>query len=229
MGASHNVFVGKVIGQIGVRKEILSPGVEIPITQFEVRPIMNVKGDLQNSIIVEQVGGYQNGYLVVGNAGDVFGSRNQSGGGYLMQVGSTYLLATRYESDGLYYLWDFSAASKLIDRNNNKSISELASIAQNDSRIQRLEAAYPNEILDAEDIRNNNARNSYQSLAAAQKAALPRPDVTFSARPLNPDTSAAFVPRPSLNPAAVIDTSTQFVPPPELNPNTDNSTSTIVP
>src|SRR5712692_5597487 len=92
MGASHNVFVGKVISQIGTRAEPLSSGKAIPITQFSVELISNVKGNLQGTVTVEQSGGYQDGVLLVNEDGDTFGPSNKSGAGYLMQPGSTYLL-----------------------------------------------------------------------------------------------------------------------------------------
>lgn len=196
MGASHNVFVGKVISQIGVRQQVLSPGVSIPISQFAVEPISNIKGNLQGIVIVEQLGGYQNGVLVVGDAGDAFGPINGSGFGYLMQPGSTYLLATRYESPGVYYLWDFPTASKLINQNSSLSDARLQSLAAADARVVQLERAYPNEILDAEDVANHNTLNSYLSTHApppALPAPAPTSTATSSSIAATPTSTAIFI------------------------------------
>jgi hypothetical protein len=163
-GASHDIFVGKVIRQIGTRQDEMAPGKTLPISRFLVQPILNIKGSLQGNVIVEQMGGYQDGVLYGSENGDTFGPNNRPGAGYLMQPGSTYLLATRYQSDGVYYLWAFPGASKLISQNSGLNDSQLEALAENDPRTKQLQAAYPNEILDADDVAHNNTRNSYQSL-----------------------------------------------------------------
>jgi hypothetical protein len=53
MGASHNVFVGKVIAQVG-NKELAGS----PITQFSVEVMSNTKGDLKDTVVVNQLAGY---------------------------------------------------------------------------------------------------------------------------------------------------------------------------
>src|SRR5258707_718270 len=69
MGASHNVFIGKVISQIGTRAVDLGHGNMIPVSQFSVEPISNIKGNLQGTVTVEQSGGYQDGVLLVNEDG----------------------------------------------------------------------------------------------------------------------------------------------------------------
>src|SRR5260370_5724183 len=118
--------------------------------------------------------------------GDVFGPSNKPGEGYLLQPGLTYLLSTRYESDGVYYLWAFPAANKLISEDNNLNDSQLQSLATSDERVQQVQAAYPNEILVADDLRNNNARNSYASLHAPSPAPPPFPLTVSSTVEINP-------------------------------------------
>ena len=165
MGASHNVFVGKVLSQIGTIAVPAGSDATLPVTQFSVKPILNIKGNLQGTVTVEQFGGYQDGVLYVSDGGDAFiPSSAVVGGSHLMQPGSTYLFATRYQSDGAYYLWAATPASKLISQDNNLSNGQLQDLAANDERVKQLQAAYPNEILEADDIKNNNTRNSYQSL-----------------------------------------------------------------
>ena len=173
MGSSHDVFVGKVIAKIGTREEILGDGVALPISQFSVEPIWNIKGNLQSRVVVEQLGGYQNGVLVVGDSDGELGPHGGPGHGYLLQPGLTYVLSTRYESVGVYYLWDFPTASQLVTSDSNLSHEQLQMLSANNGRVQQLEAAYPNEVIPADDVRNHRAFNSYSSLTAADKAALP--------------------------------------------------------
>jgi hypothetical protein len=84
VGATNNVFVGKVIEQAGTKS--LDGG---PETQFTVEVITNVKGKLSGQVLVNQQGGYQ---------------ENSEGQTELLLIeddqllvpGETYLFATRY-------------------------------------------------------------------------------------------------------------------------------------
>jgi hypothetical protein len=183
MGASHNVFVGKVVSQIGTRGMILGSGRTLPITQFSVQPVFNIKGNLQGTVTVEQMGGYQGGVLYASGGGDAFGPSSGAGAGYLMQPGTTYLLSTRYESEGVYYLWAFPTASKLVSVNDTLSNAQLQSLAANDERVKELQAAYPNEILIADDVRTNNARNSYVTTHTTPPPPPPAPPLTTNITP----------------------------------------------
>lgn len=82
-------------------------------------------------------------------------------------------LATK--SDGVYYLWDFPTASKLINGDSALTNAELQAAAGNDNRVQQLQAAYPHEILVADDVRTNNARNSYISVYGPSPTPTPPP------------------------------------------------------
>lgn len=75
VGASHNVFVGKVIAQVGTKDFVGNPA-----TQFSVEIITHIKGDLKDTVVVNQEGGYRNGVLYL---------MEESGG--LLVPGSTYL------------------------------------------------------------------------------------------------------------------------------------------
>jgi hypothetical protein len=194
MGASHNVFVAKVISQIGTKSESVGGGRTFPVTQFSVELIYNIKGNLGGTITVEQIGGYQNGALMVSDGGDVFGPANKPGDGYLMQPGMTYLLSTRRVNDSTYYLWDFPTASKLVSQDSNLNDSQLQLLAKGDPRVRQLEAAYPNEILVADDVRTGNARNSYLSTHSA----LPPPPV-----PPSHPTSTVVVSPPDISNFAI--------------------------
>jgi hypothetical protein len=186
IGASHNVVVGRVLSQIGTRKQGIGGGRTFPISQFSVQVLLNIKGKLSGTVTLEQGGGYQDGALMVTEDGDTFGPSTGPGEGYLMQPGSTYLLSTRYESDGVYYLWDFPTASKLISEDSSLSDSQLQSLAQNDSRVQELQAAYPHEILVADDVRTGNTRNSYVSTHTPPPALPAPPPAPSSTEEINP-------------------------------------------
>ncbi len=148
VGASQNVFVAKVIKQVG--NEDIGIG---PVTQFEVEIVYNIKGTLSGSIEVLQQIGYENGILHVPH------------GGSLLQLGETYLLATRNRNgQGWYYINSHQNGSKLISRDSNLDIVQLQSLAKNDEKVIELQEAYKNEILLEDDIRTNNTRNSYQSI-----------------------------------------------------------------
>ncbi len=161
MGASHNVFVGKVI------KEVKGKDIGIgPVTYFEVSIVNNIKGNLSGKVIILQQGGYENGILYTVRDGDVVapnaGEISESG---LLEIGSTYLLATRNASgEGAYYLNSHSNAKKLITKDDMLSDDQIEVLAQNDEKVKTLKEAYKTEILLDVDIQNNTTRNSYESL-----------------------------------------------------------------
>jgi len=84
VGATDNVFVGKVVEQAGTKSLDGSPE-----TQFTVEVVTNVKGKLSGNVLVNQQGGYR---------------ENEEGqtellvieGDQLLVPGETYLFATRY-------------------------------------------------------------------------------------------------------------------------------------
>ncbi|MDO8516301.1 MAG: hypothetical protein Q7S28_03560 [bacterium] len=173
MGGSQNVFVGKVIDQIGTSERWAGPE-----TQFSVEVISNIKGDLRGMITVDQVGGYKNGDLYI-IKGDVLGDdmvipMSDDEKHYMLQPGTTYLFATRYSpTNNWYMLNSFPTARKTISENSSLGVSALWTLAASDPRVQELQAAYPKEVLLAADIGHSNTRNSYASLSEQQKAALP--------------------------------------------------------
>ena len=57
-----------------------------------------------------------------------------------------------------------SNGKKLISQNENLDKVQLEALARSDEKVLKLQEAYKNEILLDVDVKNNNARNSYQSL-----------------------------------------------------------------
>jgi hypothetical protein len=68
VGLSHEVFVAKITKQLG---DVTLPGIKPLMTQFEVRAIYNIKGNLRGNVVLTQIRGVEP----------------------LAQVGSTYLFA----------------------------------------------------------------------------------------------------------------------------------------
>jgi hypothetical protein len=140
-----------------------------PETQFQVQVISNIKGDLSGNVEVDQQGGYENGVLYVvgdGNgSGDVV-SPVRAENSYLLQSGSTYLFATRYNpQENWYTLNPYPTASKLLSADSALSSLALQNLASSDTRVQQLKAAYPNEISLSADVAHNNAINNYQQFS----------------------------------------------------------------
>lgn len=158
VGSSHDIFIGKVIKKNGDKERGIGPE-----TQFEVEIIESIKGELNGNVVVNQQGGYKNGVLYVVGDGDILAKAN--GEDYLLQEGETYLLATRYNEKENWHTLNFHPnASKLISKDKEKKKDELKTLAQNDDKVRKLKAAYPNEILLEADIKNNNTLNSYKSV-----------------------------------------------------------------
>lgn len=151
VGISHNIFVGKVINEVNSAARY---------TQFAVSVIFNIKGNFQGIVSVGVDGGYRDGVFYV-----------KEGETYLVP-GSTYLLTTRQNSL-LSCDSPIGFGRKLLSQDASLTTVQLQQLAENDSRVKQLQAAYPNEVVPQADIAHNNALNSYQSLTEAQKAALP--------------------------------------------------------
>lgn len=162
IGASHNVFVGKVLREVGKKERGIGPE-----TQFEVEIIENIKGGLTDTVIVNQQGGYKDGvlHIVEGVDDDKSGADE-----YMLRPGSTYLFATRHnEKENWHTLNSYPTARKLLSANADASSDELKDIANNDSRVEELREAYPNEILLPADVQNNRTLNSYGSQSKNEK------------------------------------------------------------
>ncbi|MCE9548793.1 hypothetical protein K8Q98_00095 [Candidatus Nomurabacteria bacterium] len=164
VGASHNIFVGKIVGQAGSKERGIGPE-----TQLQVEVIENIKGKLEGQVTVSQQGGYKDGILyVVGEGRDALKKDGENS--FLLKEGSTYLLATRYnEKENWHTLNSFPSASKLIT-SKNISGKELRNIARSDPRVNQLKQAYPYEVLLEADIKSGKTLNSYKSLVESMKA-----------------------------------------------------------
>lgn len=159
VGASHVVFVGKVVKQTG-NVDFL----ETPSTQFEVEVIKNIKGDLSGLVTIDQLGGYKDGVLYIVRE-DTLLPENTKDDTAPLQPGSTYLFAARYnEANGQYVLITHPNALTLISSDVELDRFQLIDMATREEKITTFEEAYKNEVLLESDIQNNNTRNSYKLL-----------------------------------------------------------------
>jgi hypothetical protein len=157
VGASTNVFIGKVIEQAGNRERGIGPE-----TQFTVEIVQNIKGKLQGTILLDQLGGYREGTLYKPENGaetSEFAPQD-----YVLKPGSTYIFATRFsEENDWYTLNPFPTATALLTNDSNASGEVLSNLADSNVRVKQLRAAYVDEKPLPEDIAHNNTPNSYRS------------------------------------------------------------------
>lgn len=159
VGISHNVFVGKVAKEAGAKDTDI-----IPTTQFNVEVLYNIKGDLSGTVTVSQEGGYRNGILYVVRESDV-ALPAAEGEDIFLQPGSLYLFFTRYnETENWHDVMLNPNGTSVLAWDKKMNTAQIQVFAENDARIKELQEAYKNEILLDADVKNNNVRNSYQSL-----------------------------------------------------------------
>lgn len=159
VGGSHNVFAGKVVKQVGSEEYSSTPS-----TQFDVEVVKNIKGNLNGTVVVDQLGGYKDGVLYLVHD-DTVTSDDIEGGTPLLTQGSTYLFTARYnEGKDQYTLITHPNGMKLISADAGLEKARLEELVSRDEKVIALEEAYRHEILLDADIRHNNTRNSYQSL-----------------------------------------------------------------
>ena len=134
---SHNVFVGRVVKQIGT--EIEYGG--LPLTKFSVEVISNIKGDLRGVVTVGQAGGYKHGKLYVMSGDTMSGSEadEKSAEAHLLQPGATYILAVRTDYENK--VSEISAPPydrALISSDKGLSIAQLKTAAAQNARVQEF-------------------------------------------------------------------------------------------
>ncbi len=153
VGESHFVFVGKIIRQIG--NEFVDG---IPATQFEVEPLLNIKGMLDKTIILAQMGvSYDNGKLT------------SYEGDKPLVPGATYLFATQYgvtQNGVRRELYAISAPQydrALIADDPGLTNDDLKALAERNERVTAYQNAYPNEMPPKGAVEHGTAWNNYQS------------------------------------------------------------------
>jgi hypothetical protein len=157
VGASHNVFVAKVIKKTGNKIEH-----EMPFTQYEVEVQKNIKGDLDGRVTVLHQGGYEYGMLDL-----VSGAREHPQKMGFLEEGKTYLLTSRYrvENDTHYLILHPNSrmlvSSDLEFRYREDEVPEKVK-----KRVKELKEAYKHEVIPKGDAMNNTAYNNYKETVA---------------------------------------------------------------
>jgi hypothetical protein len=137
VGASRNVFTGKVVKQIGNKETEIGPR-----TQYSVVVIDSIKGELKGTVTVDMFGGYTpEGQLVVVEENDPQD--------FFLQKGYVYVFATRYnEKEDWYTLIAHPNARKVFSEDANLSIVDARAIGESDEKVRRWKQSYVDEILD---------------------------------------------------------------------------------
>lgn len=173
MGASHNVFIGKVLAQTGNKETEIGPR-----TQYQVQVIGNIKGELVDIVTIDMLGGYDSEGKLVLVESDNLGAEDA-----LFQPGSTYLFAARYNAqEDWYTVIAHPNARKVLSKDASLLAPTLKALAEQDEKVKKFEAAYVSEVPDKADVANNNTRNGFQSLPPEAKvAAVARADAARAA------------------------------------------------
>jgi len=156
--AASNVFVGKVVKQVGERARF-----EEPETQFEVEVISNIKGNLQGVAVVSQTGGYKNGILYRTSDDMTIVTDNpvKDKDNGLMKEGETYLFVTRYSEMGNWYsIYTHPYGTKLLSKDKNLDKVAIKNLYENDERFIKLKEAYDRDISQDTDVEKHSEENN---------------------------------------------------------------------
>lgn len=165
VGAFHNVFTGKVVKNLGS-----APYDAIPQQQFQVEVLYNVKGNLSGIVTVSQLGGYKDGAFYRLNtkgelsvANDDYATDEYDA---TLQVGSTYIFATRLNSEMNWHLVSSDPSGlKLLSDDTYLDTDRLIELSKQDERVNELKEAYKEEIIPLTDERSGIVPNRYQDIA----------------------------------------------------------------
>lgn len=132
VGTANNVFVGRVLEQINQTSGTASDA------RYAVRVLMNIKGNLRDSIVVRIYKGGQG-----------------------LNVGSTYVIAALYSPTPNWYVIGAVFDRKQITDDSTLTDMQLKQLAEGDERVRALQVAYTQEITYANHVTNGTDYNSY--------------------------------------------------------------------
>jgi hypothetical protein len=159
VGASHYVFVGKVVTQLEDQED----SGPYAISAFSVDIVGNIKGSLAGTVMVRQQAGYKDGVCVIARIGSSFEYPHGCADA-LLQVGRTYLILARYDGVGVMTLGVPPLDHQLISADDASDIGSLEAVVQRDDRVNALRSAYSGEVLPEFDVQGHTTYNSYESL-----------------------------------------------------------------
>ncbi|SDW33652.1 hypothetical protein SAMN05444487_102276 [Marininema mesophilum] len=119
VGWADNVFVGEVISKKGTKKFLR----DTPETQFNVKVIENIKGELSGEVVVNQLGGYDGEERVL-VAGDE-----------MIKESETYMFVVKYEDEHSFYNIATQYGHTKIDNQGEK-----------DKLIKEYKTAFKNQV-----------------------------------------------------------------------------------
>lgn len=149
--SADNIFVGKVLKRVGDESSFGTPS-----TQFVVKVIGNIKGDLIGEVVVDQLGGYQSGVLslvrhdanINPNTGEISVEASSMA---LLIPQNTYLLTSRYdETTGRHILITHENSSKLLSSDASLGENALLELAESDEKVQAFREVYKGELVNEE-------------------------------------------------------------------------------
>jgi hypothetical protein len=160
-GSADNIFVGKVIRQMGNKSNRPWRGAE---GQFETKVIMNIKGNLEGSVIVDQIGGYKDGKFYMQGLDFAVGNMSKPED-YVLNPGSTYLFASRQDDQENWQIVSIPGLSwQIISSDSDISEVQLLQIIKSSDSVLALKEAYINEIHTRADISHGRNTNAFNSL-----------------------------------------------------------------
>jgi hypothetical protein len=130
-----NIFIGKVESKLG------DDGSHGPRTQFEVRVLKNIKGNLSGTITVEQYARVRDGILYVDAPGnDVTQTQDTFSRFGLLEPGSTYVLAVSFNSFTNWYSLSVPPDDhRLITGDSSLTDEQLIALADQDGWARTLD------------------------------------------------------------------------------------------
>lgn len=142
VGAHQNVFTGKVVKDLGSTAYDA-----VPQNQYAIEVVYNIKGDLKGVVTVSQIGSFKEDGSFV--------SLDEEGQQVTLNVGTTYVFATRYNTDmNWHVLSPHSSGIHVLSKDASLSSSQMLQLSRQDQRVAELEAAYKDEIIPVVDRRS---------------------------------------------------------------------------
>ncbi|WP_420878986.1 hypothetical protein [Rhodococcus sp. (in: high G+C Gram-positive bacteria)] len=176
-GFADAVFVGKVLEQVGSAADRSA----IPETQFRVSVTEALKGELAEEVTVNQQGGTDP------KTGEVLLLDDDP----LVEVGKTYLFATRYNADLDFYTVIPITGHAVLNDSNARGL-------QSDDAVERMRDAVANEVPYAEPQPHVSGPNGQTKPQVAPRlSGPPEQSGTYDPVPSGAPTSSATVVPPT--------------------------------
>ena len=164
VGGLDNVFVGRVLEQVGIETPYGRPH-----TTFNVQVVYNLKGNAQGVVLVKQEGAMIDGAVHVVHPSESSQEIvDESENNLLLTPGHTYLLLVEYKPKrSNFYLAYQPIAQEEISADDALTNEELDRLVRQNERVYELLAAYVNEV-----PYRSNILNRFDLLSEAERQAV---------------------------------------------------------